>query len=799
MSTSTGRLGRIGLLALLGLSLAVLLIALGLGRYVQSPTLSDGASVPADLYSLYFSPASGFAGRSERLDYRQLQALEARVDTRLATVHTRRIGVGLQPDALYGQSAAFVAGGVLQALQLPVIGRLPDETNLQLALPGGGARELVLSKSLAERLFGSAELALGAAVLLPDLTGVREPKRVEFRVAAVVTSEFRGPIVEQPTDVWLPLSAWHSLLLPAHQVKDVMDMAPVLVLMQDARPRAALVELMDAALKQEAALQRFRSMPLQGIGPSPERRLALLDWSRTLQLSVVVLAGSLLLLYLSQTWLQLERARGDDFVRSALGEGMPRWWSRHLRTALADLLVLLAAALLLIAAVWALAPQVPDLPLRASVLRVVLDPYLLAAGGLVLVAARLLPLMLNLALGRVGMRHAQRARMRAGLDTTVVLAFAGATCFLGVAAAALSHSRADQFLQRDLGIAVERLWGAELGPISKEHGAEFMHHFDRRPIEPLLADPFPPGSTLALATSPLIGPSEMAMVQLEAGATQWRGAAALNEVSDNYLDVVGVRAEGRCSWIADLQEGEVLANRAFMERYAPGVDPTSILMGVSVMADGVLPIRTHICGVLPDIQFGDVRGEPTPMLYRRLDRIGGARAVVASGEAAPQALRDFRSRLEAVYPSLQAGTPEALSARIRDNLVHDIGMARLATLVSLAVFLLSVLLSAQVLLLAARMRLPQLAVRWALGAKRGALVRTLTGRSLVPLAMCFLALLLISVVTLSQLLPITRPEVLLRASMWGLLALATALALGLIPVFRFLRPLRLRAALAEGS
>lgn len=783
------------LLPLLGASLSVLALAFGLSRFVGEPSL-PGVHPSEALYTLHFSPRSGFAGRSERLDYRQLQALAEQSHAgELATAQIWSASIGREPDSMYRQRVAYTTGNLLRKLNLEHIGRLPEDPPLVQAVAGGANRQIVLSKALAEKLFGSADAALNRDLLLPDLNGIREPKQLSFNVAAVVTSDFKGPVIEDPVDAWIPLAAWHSLILPPHQTEDIRDMAPDFVALVDDRPAAAIARALDDSLAALSALENFRAMLLKGMGPRPERRLALLDWSRTLQLCVIVLSLSLLLLHVSQRWLKLEHGRGDDFVRSVLGETGVTWWRRHASLGLIDICAVVGVSLLSIGLMWLLAALSPALPIREALARLRVDSSTVATLVSGFVVLLMLPMLLHRMSGGVAIAHAQRSSRRVGIDTLTIVLLAGCASFMGVAVAYLASARADELLSRDLGIDTRTVWAAQLAPRSEDRRAWFYHQFDRRSPSPLL-----PGeddsALIALATVAPLGNPELATARIRAGDHEWRGAVALNEVSERYFDTLGVRIDGRCHALSVMQEREVVVNHAFIERYANGLHFDQVQLALSLMADGVLPLSAHICGVVPNVQFGDARGEATPMVYRRMMHIGGARAAVASGAQARAQLQGLVTRLAEVFPDLQLASPQSLESTVKENLAQDISMAHLSRWVSIAVFALSTLLAAQALLLAARMRLSQLSVRWALGARKLKLLSVLVSAHWWPL-LAAASTLAAGCFWLWNAVPGTRLETLLWAGFWGGAALLIALLLSAIPVLRFLREQRLMTALAE--
>lgn len=783
------------LLSLLGASLAVLALAFGLSRFVAAPNLS-GVRPPDALYALHFSPRSGFAGRSERLDYRQLEALLARSPTaELSTAQIWSASIGRTADQMYRQRVAYTTGNLLHTLGLDHMGRLPADPSMPQAMIGGADRQIVLSNALAEKLFGSAGAALNQNLLLPDLNGIREPKQLSFNVAAVVTSDFKGPVIEDPVDAWIPMAAWHSLILPAHQTEDIRDMAPDFVAVLDDRSSGAISRALDDALADIGELANLRALVLKGMGPRPERRLALLDWSRMLQLSVVVLALSLLLLHVSQRWLKLEHDRGDDFVRSILGESNRAWWRRHAVGGLSDVSTVLGIATLSLGLMWLLAGLAPALPVRDAIAQLKADSVTFASlcGGFV--ALLMVPMALHRLSGGIAIAHTLRSHRRVGANTLTIVLLAGCACFMGVAAAYLASARAEHLLSRDLGIDTRTVWSAPLSPRNEDRRAWFYHQFDRRSPTPLLPATGE-SARMALATVAPLSTAELAMARIRAGEREWRGAMALNEVSDHYFDILGVRIEGRCQSLADMQERDVVVNRAFIERYAHGMPAERVQLAMSLMADGVLPLAAHICGTIPNVQFGDVRGEATPMVYRRLLHIGGARVVVASGAQARHQLQSLATRLDDAFPDLHLGEPRPLQAKVEESLAQDIGMARLSQWVSIAVFALSTLLAAQSLLLAARMRLPQLSVQWALGARKLRLLRALAGTDGFPLLIAAGAL-ASGCLWLWHAIPGVRLETLLKAWAWGSAALLIALLLSTIPVLRFLREQRLAQALAE--
>jgi hypothetical protein len=776
------------LLALTGSALALLGLAGGLAEYVDAPRM-QGASPVAALQTVHFQPSGSRRGHADPLSLRQLANVEAELndlsDQALIVARVERRPVGLAGEARRAQSIAFVSGPLGSALGLQVFGQRPDWPGLRQSLPGGGERQALISERLAVAGFGSVQAALGQSLQALNLMEFRVQGTVEIPIVGVVMDGFSGPLAEQPVEIWMPLQAWQDVVLPAHQLDEVADEAPDFVALVSTETLAGLTTQLNRALAADPELDH-QALLLPGVGPAPERRLALSGWSAMLRAAALAIALALAALHICQRWLALERAREQDRIRACLGENRPRWWRRKLGLLLRDLAVLLLTAGL---SWWLLGrlAALSSMPLAESMANAARPDTGLLAQGLGVLLLVLCPLLLHLALGR----RLQTLASRLGSYALLLVGVAMATTLLGAMLASLSADHARLLSQRSLGWPQSPRWQAELTTTSSEAHAAARHTLDRRPLQGLLDGS---DESVALATLAPLGSGDAVHAQLRAGERSWRGRLQLNEVSAGYFPLLGLPINGNCPDIAELPADTVIVNQAFLRRYAGQVPLNSIDLQLTILAEGIFPQRLRICGSVADIQYGDARAAPLPTVYRRAQRIGAVGHVLA---ADPTALDSFRTTLAEHFPDLQLGQAHSLQAALAANLAQETAMARLARGIALAAGLIALLLTAQVVLLAAQLQAGNLATRWAVGATRPRLLlRLLQTRAWLPWVATLLLLISASLIAMHS-VPPQGAGAIANAVAAGLAAVGFALLLGLLPAWRWLNEPRLRKALAS--
>ena len=790
-------LARGGLLVLLSGALLVLLLTLGLAAFVADARL-PGAQPPPDLYSIHFTDGAPAAAGSLQPNYRQLLAVAEHSGlSDLLTAQVRGASFGRDPQHMGLYRVALVAGGMQTRLGLAIHGQAASEPSLAASLAGGGAREVLLSEALAKELFGSPGHALGQILHFPDMLSIYEPRSLEFTVTGVVMGEFSGPLAEDPVQAWLPLASWHSLILPAHQPQDMQDMAPDLVVVADPRPPDLLKARLDQALQQQADLSNYQTLMLKGLGPAPERRMALAQWADSLRLSVSVLLIALLLAQISQRWLQLERSRPDDLVRAVVGESPAQRWRRHFRTGARDVLAVGTLSTLGLGLLHLGVAQSGALPVHEALAALKPSPALMAQVVGLACLLCVLPLLLHRLAGPAALHASRRVAYRIGSHALSLVLLSVVVCGLSAAAALMSMEQAQLSANRALGFAPGEIAAAAIRPVDPSRRAQVMQTFDRRSAQGLLPDRA--DGTLALARLAPIDSAEPVKAQVRTPEREWRGEVGLNEVSANYFDVIGSRITGNCPLFDSGDQTEVVVNEAFMRRYTGGAAAGAVQLKLQIMSDGVLFKPARICAVVPDHQWVDVRGTPVPMVYRPLRNMSGARVALLRGDArdAERVWGSLRQRLQASFPDYQLDAAERLQDRVRTMLAGERAVAHLSVLVSAAVFVLSVLLSTQVALIAIGLQRRALAVRWALGGSALRLLRSAFGRSvLLPVLLGALAL-GAGIAVMLWLLPETAPEALLRAAVAAALAMLVALLLSLLPVLARLRQQSLIAQLGS--
>jgi hypothetical protein len=791
------RIARGGLLLLLSGALLVLLLSMGLAAFVADARLA-GAEPPPALHSVHFTDGAPAAAGGPRLNYRQLLAVAERAGLPdLLTAQVSNMIFGRDPERMHSYRVAYIAGDLQRQLGLSIYGQAASEPSLAASLAGGGAREMLLSEALAKELFGSVEGALGQTLHFHDMLSMHEQRSLEFTVTGVVLGGFSGPQAEDPVQAWLPLAAWHSLILPAHQPQDILDMAPQFVGMVDPRPVELLKQRFDRALQQRAELSEYRTLLLKGLGPAPERRMALAQWADSLRLSVGVLLIALVLAQTSQRWLQLERSRPDDLVRAVVGETPDQRWRRHFLAGARDVLLVGALSVLGLGLLqWGAAPD-GALPLREALAALKPSPVLIAQLLGLAVLLCVLPLLLHRLAGAAGLDASRRVAYRLGSHALSLVLLSVVACGLSAAAALMSMEQAQRLVNRELGFAPSELATAAIRPANPAPRAQAMQTFDGRSVQGLL--PEQGDETYALASLAPIDSGEPIKAQVRTTEREWRGEVSLNEVSANYFDLLGTRIAGDCPLFDSGDQSEVIVNEAFMRRYAGGAAQASVQLKLQNISDGVLFKPARICAVAPDHQWVDVRGTPVPMIYRPLKNMSGARVALLKADARglQPALESLRRRLQESFPDYQLHAAEHLEERVLAMLVGERAVAHLSVLVSAAVFVLAVLLSAQVALIAIGLQRQALAVRWALGADAFRLLRSAFGHSLLMPVLVGALALGAGVALMLWLLPQATPETLYRAALAAVFAMLAAALLSLLPALLRLRRQSLIAQLGS--
>jgi hypothetical protein len=426
-------LARVAMLLLTGACLALLGLAAGLADFVEAPSL-PGTRAEAGLMTAHFVPRGSRRGHADRLSLRQVVEIETAlpVGAQLITAHLTQRPLGFAGRPGRSLRIAFVSGPLWQALGVQVTGTVGPWPDLRASLPGGGERSLVLSESLAIAEFGSIEAALGQRVQVPDLMKFMTAGTVDFVVVGVATGGFKGPIAEDQVDAWLPLQAWHGVILPAHQADDVADEPPDFVAISGTAGQAQLSGIINHALRQDPELDHQVQL-LSGVGPAPERRMALQEFASMLRAAALTVALALAGLHVCQRWLLLERARHQDYIRRCLGETSAGWWKRKLLTLLVDLALLLGALTGATLLLWWFGAAVP-MPVHEAIRQCFrLDLGLLVAAATVL-AIVLAPLVLHLSLGESSGAFAHRL----GSHAFMLVGVAMATTLLGAQLAVLS-------------------------------------------------------------------------------------------------------------------------------------------------------------------------------------------------------------------------------------------------------------------------------------------------------------------------------------------------------------------------
>jgi hypothetical protein len=297
-----------------------------------------------------------------------------------------------------------------------------------------------------------------------------------------------------------------------------------------------------------------------------------------------------------------------------------------------------------------------------------------------------------------------------------------------------------------------------------------------------------------MASMAPIGLSDAVQAQVRAGDGEWRGRLQLNEITPGYLELLGLDVRGNCPQARDMPADTVIVNDAFLRRHVPaGIPPHAIDLRLTILAEGITPQSVRVCGSVGDVQYGDARGAPLPVVYRYARRIGAVRSVIASD---PASIEVLRSVLQGTYPDLRLARAERLSDLIAADLIQESAMARFAMLIAAATAMIAMLLTAQVLLLAMQLQASTLAIRWALGARRLKLLqRPLRPDTWWP-PLIVLAMLAAATLIGMNAVPPQSAAAGGIALLIAFAAVAAGVIVGMVPGWRWLSESRLHRALA---
>jgi putative ABC transport system permease protein len=214
----------------------------------------------------------------------------------------------------------------------------------------------------------------------------------------------------------------------------------------------------------------------------------------------------------------------------------------------------------------------------------------------------------------------------------------------------------------------------------------------------------------------------------------WSAPGCWGRISPGFFDAVGMRLlAGR-----DLRDSDTPAsprvavvNETFARTFVPDGNPIGRrfwVEGSSTSLDQVY----EIVGVVADAKYRRLRDDPWPVAFLSLVQRGGAGAggtylvrVAPTAQAFTPALREALAR---VHPNLRF-VVRTLDGEVDDALRRDRVLAMLSSLFGLLAALLAAVGLHGVISYAVERRRREIGIRLALGASRGAIVRSVLGES----------------------------------------------------------------------
>lgn len=204
-------------------------------------------------------------------------------------------------------------------------------------------------------------------------------------------------------------------------------------------------------------------------------------------------------------------------------------------------------------------------------------------------------------------------------------------------------------------------------------------------------------------------------------------------VSPGFLQTLGVRVlAGDRSWRAD--SGTVVITREMWRQLYPALSPASAI-GRTVFGPNDVPLR--IAAVVADVKLSDLTKDPPPTVFRPLGERPPDEPLgiyVRSAGSSAQALADVDRAMARVAPDVPLydarSAREAVDLQFAEQQVMAVVASALGSmgLALAAIGLYGVLAT----IVAARQR--EIAIRSALGAGPGAIVRNVLARGLLPVA-----------------------------------------------------------------
>lgn len=598
-----------------------------------------------------------------------------------------------------------------------------------------GRRSVLLGYDLWRSRFGGDPAVVGRVLQLND-----EP----YDVVGVLPEGFRG--LTDQAEIWVPIGLAGSLLGPPYvEMRNVRWLNAVARLAPGVTAERAEAEL--AALT--AALARENPDENEGVGA---RLTPLTDtFLGDLRPSLLALLGGaafvLLIACANVAGLLLARmtARGREIaVRLALGAGRARLIRQLLTESV--LLALLGGLLGLLLACWAVPPLMassgvalpsfvqPGLGLRAAA--IVLAVTLLCGVGFGLLPALILSRPRNLDVLKDQGRGASMGRGRQRFQSGLVVAEIALALILLIGDGLLIRGfRRLQSL--DLGVKIDNVATLRLdlsGPQWTQDPpviALARHVLERLQTVPGVGSAALGGPDIVSDGAP------MSFFTIEDARDAGTVTLQVHSVSPGYFPTLGIPVlEGRALGFEDSDQAPpaIVISRALARRYWPQGKAVGRRMKVG---DDSSPFPWFtIVGVAGEVRHQGLAADDAaaPDVYFSMlqfpPRLPTRLAVLVRGAAPASAARllpALRTELRTAAPGLAPYDAATLESRLRGQTSHGRFLILLTTLFALLALILAVIGIYGMVSYAVTRRTREIAIRSALGAARGSILRLILG------------------------------------------------------------------------
>ena len=667
--------------------------------------------------------------------YERLAAHAATLDA-VAAYAGRDVPAGAGADARMTR-AVYVSAGFWRTLGVqPALGRFFADAE---AHPATGARVVVLGHAFWRSRFAGRADAVGQTLRI---------KGQPYEIVGIAPRGFRGVDLAD-ADLWLPMfvvadgdpraANWHTFGISAN-LKAVMRVKADVTQAQAASELTALYRgfLVDAYgpvyRNDPARVDRLRQArvllgPIAGglgddLRPIPEARVT--AWLVGIAVVLVAVAcanvaGLLLLRAL--------RRRREIAVRLALGVSRTRLACQLLTES--AVIACLGGLAAFVTIIWSGAwLQRTILPAMAWEPSVIIDPGILVVTTLSTLAAALIAGVAPLYYARAdvlpGLREAgPSALVRRPRLQTVLLAVQGAFSIVLLVGAGLFVKSVRNVDALDIGLDRDGVLAVSIDFSGTGRSDRDVASFFERALERVSSAPGVSRASLARNIPLRVASGSSVRLPGQEASLRQSGSAGpyVNDVTPGFFETTGMRVlEGRDFSDADRREGSVIIVNATMARAGwPGRSP----LGECVYLARRKDTCATVVGVVADTIKFDLRDEPPQLYYYApLDaNQTGSRALLvrtAPGvEGVDADIRRALMELDGSLPFVRIETMgEVLDPQIRP---WRLGAAVFTAFGLLAMALALVGLWSSVSY-GVSQRVPEFAVRLALGAKRGSLV-----------------------------------------------------------------------------